>query len=306
MARIYKTLEELSKMENITEWVWRDLIIRDHVTILASRGGVGKSSLALWIAHELAKEEKKTLYIDAERTGCTHGDRAKAWGLDHTDNIIFVCEDIGEDVGESRIEPTGLGSPEELLAAAMDIKPDLIIIDSMTFSAANIKTMDRGEAIKYMDGLKIVSAKMKCGLLLLAHTNKKQDPAEQLTNDSIYGSGGITDAARSVMTLDYVNAKDEPNKRILVQTKSNYNALAEPIQFTLNLNGISDFAPFKGHKGKSGVRAQEFRSLVFLWWKEGKTLVEIQELLKQNSDASPNERSRAIKKVTNDNNITWE
>ena len=48
-------------MENIKplEWIWKPLIPRNCISILASRGGVGKSGFALWLANELSREGKK-------------------------------------------------------------------------------------------------------------------------------------------------------------------------------------------------------------------------------------------------------
>lgn len=299
MKKSLKTLSDLTKINHKTEWLWRDLIIRSHVTLLASRGGVGKSSFALWIAHEIALQNKKTLYVDYERTGGTHAERAVNWGLCKTENILFTCEDNEEGLSE----PAPLKNNQELIKAIEDNNIDLLIIDSMSFSASGLKVKEREEAIRYLDTLKTIASRTHCGLLLLCHTNKKQDPEEQLTLDSIYGSGGITDAARSVMVLDCKDSHDP--ERVLRHVKSNYARTSEDISFSITEHGIENFETKKQNVSKTGTRAIEFRSLAEELFLSGYNKKQIQEALKIQTDASPTERHRAISYITKQHNIKW-
>lgn len=300
MKKSIKTLTALTKINHKTEWLWRNLILRSHVSILASRGGVGKSSLALWIAHELAKKQHKTLYIDYERTGGTHAERALNWNFSFMDNIFFTCEDNEEGLSE----PAPISNHSELVNIINENEIDLLIIDSMSFAASGLKVKEREEAIRYIDTLKKIAARTHCGLLLLCHTNKKQDPEEQLTLDSIYGSGGITDAARSVMVLDCKDSKS--TDRILRHVKSNYAKTSCDISFSLTDSGIENFSVKQENIGKTGTRSKEFRTISEELFFSGYNKKQIQEALKIQTDATPTERHRAITYITKQHGITWE
>lgn len=309
MARYYITLKELSEMQTEIDWIWRDLILRGHITILGSRGGVGKSSLALWIAYELAKENLTTLYIDAERTGTTHGERAKNWGFkdEYKEKIIFHCEEDSEQKDERRLMP-GPVDNNALLAAALEVEPDLIIIDSMTFDAVNIKGKDREEVIRYCSNLKLVAAKQDCAVLLLVHANKKTDFCQSVGLDSLYGSGGLTDAARSVLVIDYVNQETQPDRRLIKQVKSNYGPLAADLEFTLNENGISDMIPFQASVRTSGLKSKMCEEIVRQGIKTGLNENEIRDkllLALPGSGGEATTRSRAFRKVSKELNINW-
>jgi len=286
-------------MQNINplEWIWEPLIPRNCVSILASRGGVGKSGFALWLANLLAGEGKRILYVDAERCGCHIKQRTEDWTLDNLSKIIFTVENL-EDGSSQTAAPSTL---VELHQIVKDCLPDLVILDSLTVFARSLDTNRRDHMAQYLEELTKICIECNSGILLLAHTKKKQQGEDTLTLDSVAGSGAITDLARSVMLMDFASDADG---RIITQLKFNLTAKSKPLMFKITNTGIHDVKFQDAREGNTGTKADRFRLLATKCLSEGMSKKDARQILKEDG-ASPAEYGRALDWASSQLHIEW-
>jgi len=285
------------------EWIWEPLIPRSCVSVLASRGGVGKTGFALWLANFLAGQGKKVIFFDAERVGFHHKDRASKWNMEHLDKIQFVLN-TEDDL------PTTT-SPEtivEMYDLVREYSPDLVIIDSFTSLSKTFDSNRRDHVAQFYAELSKISVGCDTGILLLAHNKKKQTGDDgSITLDSISGSGAITDLSRSVMTMDF-DKNNRPNGRIITQTKFNLTAKSKPLTFKITDEGIVDvqFLELDEYTIRpTESKADKFRSIAVKGLKEGMSKKATRQLLKDNF-ATPVECGRALDWAASKLNIEWE
>lgn len=294
-ASKYKDIK--NKMPKL-EWLLHPFIPKNHITILASPGGTGKSSIALYFANELTGQGKRVLYIDAEQCGDEINDRCERWKLPFTDDIYFSHTDE-EDNSIQTLAPT---NNEELENLIKTIQPDLVIIDSLT-AYCDIDLTQRQKASKAFIAIKKIASKYHTGVLILCHTNK-ENPSYITGVDSISGSKGLSDLARSVLMLSKVN---DEGKRKIAQEKANAVQLTAdkniPFLFTITEEGIVDADFDKEYcearemfafEYDSGVKAEKFRRKTLELLKLKKEKSEIISTLKE-LGASGTECTRAYK-----------
>ena len=166
-----------------------------YVTILAARGGVGKSAYALYIADKLVGQGKKVLYLDGESCVSLFKKRCYEWNFKNWKNIktLRLKKRPFETHCPKRIELIG--------DAVKEYSPDLLIIDSLTSLASDYNLNDKKDVSRIFLGLMDIASLSGAAILVLAHTKKKQNADELITLDSIAGSGTITDFSKSVILM---------------------------------------------------------------------------------------------------------
>jgi predicted ATP-dependent serine protease len=279
------------------EWIWEPLIPRNCVSILASRGGVGKSGFALWLANELAGIDKEVLYIDAERCGFHIKQRIKDWNLKHWEKITFTVSDLIDGSTQTAAPSTFV----ELYDLIKQCHPDLVILDSLTVFSRGIDTNSRCVMAGWFEELTKIASECNTGILLLAHTKKKQNIDDSITLDSIAGSGAITDLARSVMLMDFDYGEED---RIITQLKLNLSAKSKPLSFKITSSGISDLKFIGDIERTTGTKADNLRLLAMSLLKSGMSKKETRAALKLEG-ASPVEYGRAIDWASEKLGIKW-
>ncbi len=90
-------------------------VVKGGVSLLGGDPGIGKSTIALQISHQLARAGQKVLYISAEESVQQTKLRAERLGADKTESIYVVNQ-------------TDLSI---IIAYIQKIKPDTVIIDSI-------------------------------------------------------------------------------------------------------------------------------------------------------------------------------
>lgn len=297
MTRLAQGVSIMTGIKPI-EWIWEPLIPRNCLSILASRGGVGKSGFALWIANELSREGKKVLYIDAERCGYHITQRIKDWNLDSWEKIIFTISDLPD----GSIQTSAPSTIIELYNLIKQCNPDLVILDSLTVFARTLDTNRRDAMAVYFEELTKTAVELNVGILILAHTKKRQSQDEQLTLDSIAGSGAITDLARSVMIMDFGTTEDE---RILIQQKLNLTAKARPLTFKITPTGLTDIKFMQDAERSTGTKLDKLKLLALELIKNSTlSKKEVRATLIQ-AGAAPAQYIKAIDWASEKLGITW-
>ena len=301
MYRLIKGTELMKKIKPL-EWIWEPFIPRSCVSLLASRGGVGKSGFALWLADKLAGEGRKVIYFDVEKVGFHVKDRTDNWNLQHLDKIIFV--ENTTDASPTTTSPDNVTGIYELVR---EESPDLIIIDSFTALAKKYDANRRETVAQIYSDLSTIYIGCNTAILLLAHEKKRQSgDSNDITLDSIAGSGAITDLARSVMTMNF-DKSCQPNGRIIHQTKVNLTAKFNPLTFKITDKGITDVKfldlPTPSSRA-SGTKADKFKALALEALEDNLSKKDARQLLKENL-ASPVEAARALDWASKELKVEW-
>ncbi|KRC58540.1 hypothetical protein ASE14_18360 [Agromyces sp. Root81] len=207
------------------KFLWTDRIPLGAITLFAGRGGVGKSSFAIWLAVEaqhgrldgdLKGERVVVLYVSVEDHWETQmKPRLIAAGADMTrfyQLSIGFTEDA--ETGE-RVPNLPEDAPLILDAIQQQTAPVLVILDPIT---STIQGDDHKREIVRMvlDPLAKIAGETDAVVVGIMHFNKGAGNA----SDKLSGSHAYRDAARAVLLF----ARDDDSGEIVMsQDKGNYS-----------------------------------------------------------------------------------
>ncbi|WP_196237444.1 AAA family ATPase [Bradyrhizobium elkanii] len=211
-------------------------LVRGEITVLASPGGFGKSSLAIGMAISIATGKEllgekirgsdlKVLLINAEDSTdeiwrrvwafcLAHGvtelelDRLYAAGADDpcVQSLAFLQTN---DKGYSKLDAAGLA---QLRAQLQVLSPDVIVLDPLVALCASGNMNDNASMSLVMRALKGLAAEFDCAILIVHHTRKN---AEAGAADAISGAASIVNLARRAIMPVIVSAEEAPALAIL-------------------------------------------------------------------------------------------
>ncbi|MBR1275620.1 AAA family ATPase [Bradyrhizobium sp. AUGA SZCCT0283] len=197
-------------------WLYSVDLVRGDLSVLASPGGAGKTSLALGMAICVALGKPllgekiwgsgpfTSLYINAEDSGIEMRRRARAFCQRHTvtnlDRLYIAGTDDPRVRGLSLLRPAGQNSSvlnpdglahlDSLLAS---LRPDLVIIDPLIALCGGISINDNAAMALAMQEIKRLAIKFNCSILIVCHTKKGGEPGSA---EAISGASAIKDLAR--------------------------------------------------------------------------------------------------------------
>jgi hypothetical protein len=237
------------------QWLYGVDLVRGETTVIASPGGVGKSSLAIGMAVSIATgrellgekvrggEDLKVLLINAEDSGTEIMRRVWAFYLAHAhkipgqnlDRLYVAGADDAKvqrlsflrttDKNLSVLDQSGF----EVLEAALELlRPDVFILDPLVAFCGGGNMNDNTVMSLVMRELKRLAAEFNCAILVVHHTRKGGDAGNA---ESISGAAAIVNLARRAI-MPVPMADDEikqfgvlPSERLqyfkLVDAKSN-------------------------------------------------------------------------------------
>lgn len=168
---------DLNKPVPDTDWLVEDFMVSGEPTILAGDGGVGKSWLTMDLALSIAggretflgqpvKKHGRVLYYDEENSADLVLQRLNALGL--TDEAKANLEFIwygGVDL---------LHEPEKMLEEALDLEPELIVIDSLSRVALGAdENSNTDMTLLVRRGIVPIARESGAALLVTHHTNSQ-------------------------------------------------------------------------------------------------------------------------------------
>jgi hypothetical protein len=182
--RHYRRLD-LSKPVPDTDWLVEDFAVRSEAAVLAGDGGVGKSFITMQLALAVAagrptfldlpiKRSGRVLYVDEENSASLVLQRLNAlaadmWGVGSgippkvRENLEYLWY-AGVDL---------LGEPEKLREEALEIEPELVIIDSLSRVALGAEENSNPDMTKLMRaGVIPIARETGAAVLLVHHTDK--------------------------------------------------------------------------------------------------------------------------------------
>ena len=185
-------------------------IMEDGLILLVGDPGIGKSTLTLQIANEIAKDQS-VLYISGEESVDQIAGRAKRLGLKN--NIALVNQ-------------SGL---EMSLALIESEKPDFVILDSVQVMASQELDSQPGSIsqVRYVaERMMEIAKQKKIPVLLIGHVNK---------DGQLAGPQVLTHLVDTVL---YLEGDPFHQFRLLRTTKNRFGAVDEVGVFTMEEKGL--------------------------------------------------------------------
>ena len=211
-------------------WLWYPFIPYGKVTIIQGDPGEGKTTLVLQIIARLTKgesiidEKEKTpinvIYQTAE-DGLADTIKPRLLSADADCSKVIVIDD--------RDTPLTMRDVR-LEQAIVETSAKLVVLDPIQgFLGADVDMHRANEIRPIMKHISELAEKYKCAIILIGHMNKCS------VGKSAYRGLGSIDfqaAARSVLIVGRI--KDEPEIRVVCQTKSSLAPEAKAVAFRLN------------------------------------------------------------------------
>jgi hypothetical protein len=197
-------------------WLYGVDLVRGDLSVLASTGGAGKTSLAVGMAISLASGNSllgeqiwgsgplASLYINAEDSGIEMRRRALAFCQQHHITVLDRLYIAGTDDlrvrGLSFLRPAGQNSSvldqaglEHLDNLLASLRPDLVVIDPLIALCGGGNVNDNAAMALVMREIKRLAIKFNCSILIVHHTRKGGEPGSA---EAISGASAIKDLAR--------------------------------------------------------------------------------------------------------------
>lgn len=211
-------------------WLWYPFIPYGKVTIIQGDPGEGKTTLVLQIIARLTKgesiidEKEKTpinvIYQTAE-DGLADTIKPRLLSADADCSKVIVIDD--------RDTPLTMRDVR-LEQAIVETSAKLVVLDPIQgFLGADVDMHRANEIRPIMKHISELAKKYKCAIILIGHMNKCS------VGKSAYRGLGSIDfqaAARSVLIVGRI--KDEPEIRVVCQTKSSLAPEAKAVAFRLS------------------------------------------------------------------------
>ena len=211
-------------------WLWYPFIPYGKVTIIQGDPGEGKTTLVLQIIARLTKgesiidEKEKTpinvIYQTAE-DGLADTIKPRLLSADADCSKVIVIDD--------RDTPLTMRDVR-LEQAIVETSAKLVVLDPIQgFLGADVDMHRANEIRPIMKHISELAEKYKCAIILIGHMNKCS------VGKSAYRGLGSIDfqaAARSVLIVGRI--KDEPEIRVVCQTKSSLAPEAKAVAFRLS------------------------------------------------------------------------
>lgn len=247
-------------------WLWSGRIPLGHLSALAGRGGLGKTSLALWLAARATRGDLdgdldgpvSVLYVSAE---------------DHESVLTSRLIAAGGDRSRFFVEETGaLRLPDHadaLARHAVNVGARLIVIDPYSAHSSGDSHRD-SDSRQAMGPLHRALAEYDLAAILIMHLNKSE--SSELFK-AISGSNALFNAPRSALLWGCDPGDEDGPLRVLAHGKSNLGVLAPSQSWRMDTKWIH---------ADSG-EAMEVGQVVYL----GESDVSTSDLLRGSDEQAP-------------------
>lgn len=241
----FKTIEQVGGERPPTTWLWENWIPKGYLSMLAGYPSAGKTYFSLdftrLIAMGLAAPDEEpfvdlttqtVIFVDGEDFAAEAWRRLSAW--EFNPNRMFVYEKPKDDM----IDFTRTEHKDDLRQMCYTIKPDLILIDSLSTVSPNGENSVE-DVRNLLSFLISVAQDYNCAVCLLHHLSKpKKGTSPRLTMHDLRGSSHIVAMARCIIGLDNLNlGSEDPNgPKIIRSLKNNLGPIPYPIRLDFEPN----------------------------------------------------------------------
>ena len=191
-------------------------IVPGMVVLIGGEPGIGKSTLMLQAANEIAKSGKKVLYVSGEESEEQIGLRGKRLGCE-AENLFLLCTTAVDDV----------------FKGVTEIEPDLVVVDSIQ----SVYT----DAIDNAPGS--ITQLRECTAVFTRLAKQNNIPfflIGHVTKDGAVAGPKIIE--HMVDTVLYFEGEQQKQFKILRATKNRFGSTNEIGIFQMNRDGLSEVA----------------------------------------------------------------
>jgi RecA-family ATPase len=260
------------------QWIVRDRIPANNVTLLSGEGSVGKSILSLHLATAvvLGRDWLSALpELGAAIVVCCEDDDSELWRrldliFQHYNASYSDFKDLhllslaGQETLMATPDRSALMQPTKLFArvheAACDMRPKLIVLDNSADVFGGNEN-DRAQVRQFIGLLRGMAIASGAGVLLTSHPSL----AGISSGTGLSGSTAWNASVRSRLYFKRATTeKDEepdPDLRVLEVMKSNYGPVGETINLRWK-NGL--FVPAGGVSNLERLAAEQATDLLFM------------------------------------------
>ena len=242
------------------EFLWNPYIPLGEITVMYAAGGTGKSFATIGIAADIttghslpvygmeqtAINPERVLFISAEDNESTILNRMTETGGNPKNCFVLKTPKTKKDLDtDSFLLPQNKDDIERIQAFSRlleQIRPKLVIIDPWSVYIGDDKNMNKANDVRAITNILTVLAKeYNCAILIVAHVNKM--PQMENANNAVSGSTALIDSARSALCIRSFGA--DSDRRVIIQTKSNYQKKAKSVCYKIINQGENRTARFE-------------------------------------------------------------
>ena len=242
------------------EFLWNPYIPIGEITVMYAAGGTGKSYATIGIAadittgrslprygiEQIAINPEKVLFISAEDNESIILSRMTEAGGNPKNCFVLKTPKTKKDLDtDSFLLPQNKDDTERIQAFSKlleQIRPKLVIIDPWSVYIGDDKNMNKANDVRAITNVLTVLAKeYNCAILVVAHVNKM--PQMENANNAVSGSTALIDSARSALCIRSFGA--DSDRRVIIQTKSNYQKKAKSVCYKIINQGDNKTARFE-------------------------------------------------------------
>ena len=219
-------------------FLWKPFIPKHELTLMFGNQGTGKSTAATLIGAEFSRGRRplssrecapiKVLYISSEEDADAIESRFLCSRADMR-NVGWIDRDLAEQL---RINISA--RPDELTQIIKDEGAQFVIFDVIQnfIGAESEHDLNSTDSVgKALIRLTQIARESDCSILYLAHPRK--GGSDDDANFAVAGSAEFTRKPRSVIKCIYDETGTDPDRRVLVQTKTNASKLATSVAFRI-------------------------------------------------------------------------
>lgn len=255
-------------------WVIRDFAAVGEVVVLYGVGGVSKSMLSLGLASGvtqgpqhvagLACNRARAAYVDAENGEWETHRRVQAFDVDPDRLTIF------DGTGVSL-----LNDYDEIEEKVGEVKPRLIVLDSLRRLLPGVEENDSGAMAEAMGLCKLLAKRTRAAVVVIHHSKKATKDGE-----TYRGSSAIADQASIVYRLSRVAGDLDRHRRILVNEKMRIAAEPPPRYLRIGVEGgqvVLDraFKPGEGEVASGSASAEMVPEVLALLEERARTRAQV-------------------------------
>lgn len=236
VARVAKAAAEFEEAN--TSFVWKPYLPVGDYTVAMADGGTGKTIWSCGVAAAISTgrslpedddnghDAENVLILSAEDGGDIYRTRLQASGADLSRIFLLDREDsLNMNIVEAY---------PEFEATIQSYKPKLVIIDPWHAFLGPSLNLNKVNAVRpILQRFSNLAQKCNCSMILISHVNKRAQGEN--ANNAATGSTDFINAARSAFRIIFDDT--DPNKRIMVHTKSNYAPAGPSIQYHITEDG---------------------------------------------------------------------
>ena len=242
------------------EFLWNPYIPIGEITVMYAAGGTGKSYATIGIAadittgrslprygiEQMSINPEKVLFISAEDNESIILSRMTEAGGNPKNCFVLKTPKTKKDLDtDSFLLPQNKDDTERIQAFSKlleQIRPKLVIIDPWSVYIGDDKNMNKANDVRAITNVLTVLAKeYNCAILIVAHVNKM--PQMENANNAVSGSTALIDSARSALCIRSFGA--DSDRRVIIQTKSNYQKKAKSVCYKIVNQGENRTARFE-------------------------------------------------------------